>query len=64
MTCPRDRAARVAGARTVLEAVDADEAAAVLERELAPGVGDLVLLKASRGIELDRAVDLLRAGGD
>ncbi len=48
----------------MLDAADADEAAAVLERELAPGVGDLVLLKASRGIELDRAVDLLRAGGD
>jgi UDP-N-acetylmuramyl pentapeptide synthase len=32
----------------------------VLEREAAPGVGDVVLLKASRGIGLDRAVDLLR----
>jgi hypothetical protein len=31
----------------------------VLEREFAPGVGDLVLLKASRGIGLDRAVELL-----
>jgi UDP-N-acetylmuramoyl-tripeptide--D-alanyl-D-alanine ligase len=57
-------AARDAGAQTVLTASDADEAAAVLERALAPGVGDLVLLKASRGIGLDRAVDLLRAGGD
>lgn len=57
-------AARAAGARRVLTAADADEAAAVLERELAPGPGDLVLLKASRGIGLDRAVDLLRAGGD
>ena len=36
----------------------------MLERELAPGVGDLVLVKASRGIGLDRTVDLLRAGGD
>jgi UDP-N-acetylmuramoyl-tripeptide--D-alanyl-D-alanine ligase len=56
-------AARAAGAR-VVAAEDADEAAAVLERELAPGVGDLVLLKASRGIGLDRTVELLRSGGD
>ena len=28
-----------------------------VERDLAPGVGDVVLLKASRGIELDRLVD-------
>jgi len=56
--------ARAAGARMVVTASDADEAAAVLERALAPSVGDLVLLKASRGIGLDRAVELLRAGGD
>ena len=56
--------ARAADAAAVLTAFDADEAAAVLERELAPAVGDLVLLKASRGIGLERAVDLLRAGGD
>jgi len=56
--------ALAAGGATVLTATDADEAAALLERALAPGVGDLVLLKASRGIGLDRAVDLLRAGGD
>ena len=55
-------AARSAGARRVATALDADDAAAVLERELAPGVGDLVLLKASRGIGLDRTVELLRAG--
>ena len=52
--------ARAAGATRVLDADDADDAAAVLERELAPGVGDLILLKASRGIALDRAVELLR----
>lgn len=52
-------AARSAGAAVVLEADDADAAAAVLDRDLAPGPGDVVLLKASRGIELDRAVDLL-----
>jgi UDP-N-acetylmuramoyl-tripeptide--D-alanyl-D-alanine ligase len=56
--------AGAAGAGVVLMADDAEEAAAVLERDLAPGVGDLVLLKASRGIGLERAVDLLRAGGD
>ena len=63
---PRGRwiaeAARAAGAARVLDADDAEDAAAVLERELAPGVGDLVLLKASRGIALDRAVELLRDG--
>jgi UDP-N-acetylmuramoyl-tripeptide--D-alanyl-D-alanine ligase len=52
-------AARSAGVTRVLIAADAEDAAAVLDRELAPGVGDLVLLKASRGIGLDRAVDLL-----
>jgi UDP-N-acetylmuramoyl-tripeptide--D-alanyl-D-alanine ligase len=57
-------AARAAGAARVALAEDADEAGAVVERELAPGIGDLVLLKASRGIGLDRTVDLLRAGGD
>ena len=49
-----------AGAPRVARAADAEEAVAVLEREVAPGVGDVVLLKASRGIGLDRAVDLLR----
>jgi UDP-N-acetylmuramoyl-tripeptide--D-alanyl-D-alanine ligase len=52
--------ARSAGATRVATADDADDAATVLERELAPGVGDLVLLKASRGIGLDRTVELLR----
>jgi len=55
-------AARSAGATRVSTAADADEAASVLERELAPGAGDLVLLKASRGIGLDRTVELLREG--
>jgi UDP-N-acetylmuramoyl-tripeptide--D-alanyl-D-alanine ligase len=56
-------AARAAGARQVATAADADDAAAVLERELAPGIGDLVLIKASRGIGLDRTVALLRGEG-
>jgi UDP-N-acetylmuramoyl-tripeptide--D-alanyl-D-alanine ligase len=55
-------AARSAGATRVVTATDADEAASVLEHELAPGPGDLVLLKASRGIGLDRTVELLREG--
>lgn len=53
-------AAREAGLERVSWAADADEAASVLERDLAPGPGDLVLVKASRGIGLDRTVDLLR----
>jgi UDP-N-acetylmuramyl pentapeptide synthase len=51
--------ARAAGATVLLEADDPEAAAAILDRDLAPGPGDVVLLKASRGIELDRAVDLL-----
>ena len=38
---------------------DADEARDAVERDLAPGVGDLVLVKGSRGIELDRLVSAL-----
>jgi UDP-N-acetylmuramyl pentapeptide synthase len=34
-----------------------------IERELAPTIGDVVLLKASRGIELDRTVAALAAPG-
>ena len=55
-------AAESSGTARVARAGDAAEAAAVLEREVAPGVGDLVLLKASRGIGLDRAVEILRDG--
>jgi len=64
---PRGRwigeAARAAGLGTVIEADDADEAARVVERDLAPGVGDLLLVKASRGIELDRVVEALAPAG-
>jgi UDP-N-acetylmuramoyl-tripeptide--D-alanyl-D-alanine ligase len=49
-----------AGAAHVARAADAEDAVVVLDRGVAPGVGDVVLLKASRGIGLDRAVDLLR----
>jgi UDP-N-acetylmuramoyl-tripeptide--D-alanyl-D-alanine ligase len=55
--------ARIAGAGRIEMAEDADEAASVLERELAPGLGDVVLLKASRGIGLERAVEILTADG-
>jgi UDP-N-acetylmuramoyl-tripeptide--D-alanyl-D-alanine ligase len=48
--------ARAAGLGRVTTAVDADDAVAVVERELAPGVGDVVLVKGSRGVELDRLV--------
>ena len=64
---PRGRwmadAARSAGHSRVSMAEDADEAAATLERDVAPGPGDIVLLKASRGIGLDRAVELLVGEG-
>lgn len=48
--------ARAAGLGRVALADDADDAVAVVERELAPAVGDVLLVKASRGIELDRLV--------
>jgi UDP-N-acetylmuramoyl-tripeptide--D-alanyl-D-alanine ligase len=53
--------ATAAGLERVLTADDVDQAALVLERELAPGVGDLLLVKGSRGVELDRLVDGIAA---
>ena len=62
---PRGRwiaeAARAAGLGRVATAPEADAAVDVLERELAPGPGDLLLVKGSRGIELDRVVAALAA---
>ena len=57
--------ARAAGLHRVTEVHDADEAVLAVERDLAPGVGDILLVKGSRGIELDRLVAALtgrRAG--
>jgi len=51
--------ARAAGLRRVTTARDPDEALLAVERDLAPGVGDLLLVKGSRGIELDRLVAAL-----
>jgi UDP-N-acetylmuramoyl-tripeptide--D-alanyl-D-alanine ligase len=52
-------AARAAGLAPVATARDAEEAASVVEHELGPGVGDLLLVKGSRGIELERLVAAL-----
>jgi UDP-N-acetylmuramoyl-tripeptide--D-alanyl-D-alanine ligase len=61
---PRGRwiaeAARDAGLARVTTADDAEEAVDHVSRELSPGVGDLLLVKASRGVELDRLVEALR----
>jgi UDP-N-acetylmuramoyl-tripeptide--D-alanyl-D-alanine ligase len=54
--------AAAAGLRRVSTAHDADEALEVVARDLAPGVGDLLLVKGSRGIELDRLVAALTDG--
>jgi UDP-N-acetylmuramoyl-tripeptide--D-alanyl-D-alanine ligase len=52
-------AARDAGLARVSLAADAHEAALIAERDLAPRVGDLLLVKGSRGVELDLAVAAL-----
>ena len=54
--------AAAAGLRRVSTARDADDALEVVARDLAPGVGDLLLVKGSRGIELDRLVAVLTDG--
>ena len=56
-------AARAGGLGTVIVAGDADAAVEVVERDLAPGPRDIVLVKASRGIGLDRLVGALAGGG-
>jgi UDP-N-acetylmuramoyl-tripeptide--D-alanyl-D-alanine ligase len=54
-------AAHAAGLAVVATARDADEASAVVEQALGPRVGDLLLVKGSRGVELDRLVVALGA---
>ena len=54
-------AALATGLTRVATARDADEAATVVERELGPQIGDVLLVKGSRGIELDRLVAALGA---
>ncbi|MDQ6682894.1 MAG: UDP-N-acetylmuramoyl-tripeptide--D-alanyl-D-alanine ligase [Chloroflexota bacterium] len=56
-------AAQAAGLRRVGTADDALDAVAMVERTLAPSVGDLLLVKASRGIGLERLVDALTDRG-
>lgn len=52
-------AARAAGLARVATAEDARDAVDVVERELAPSIGDVLLVKGSRGVELDRLVTAL-----
>lgn len=52
-------AARAAGLRRVATAPDADSAREVVEQALGPTAGDVLLVKASRGIALDRLVAAL-----
>jgi UDP-N-acetylmuramoyl-tripeptide--D-alanyl-D-alanine ligase len=52
-------AARTAGLGRVDTAADVAEAAAAFDRAIPAGAGDLVLVKGSRGVELDRLVDVL-----
>ena len=55
-------AASAAGLATVSHVRDVDEAIATIDRALAPGSGDVVLVKGSRGVELDRLVASLEGG--
>ena len=55
-------AARQSGLSQVESAVDVDEAIAAFDRSIPAVAGDLVLVKGSRGVELDRLVDALGGG--
>jgi UDP-N-acetylmuramoyl-tripeptide--D-alanyl-D-alanine ligase len=54
-------AARQAGLARVDTVADVDEAATVFDRSIPATAGDLVLVKGSRGVALDRLVDALGA---
>ena len=54
-------AARAAGLARVDTAADVDDALAAFDRSIPATAGDLVLVKGSRGVELDRLVDALGA---
>ena len=56
-------AATAAGLRDVSMVRDVDEAIAAVDRVLVPGPGDVVLIKASRGVQLDRLVSALERAG-
>ncbi|HET6744990.1 MAG TPA: UDP-N-acetylmuramoyl-tripeptide--D-alanyl-D-alanine ligase [Candidatus Limnocylindria bacterium] len=53
-------AASAAGMEHVTTVADVDEAIDAFDRTLAAGPGDLVLVKGSRGVELERLVEALR----
>ncbi len=55
-------AARSEGLANIAIADDASDALDQLQRTLAPGPGDLLLVKASRGIGLETVVEALEAG--
>ena len=52
-------AARAAGLAVVATAANADDAREVVDRALAPRAGDVLLVKASRGVALDELVAAL-----
>jgi UDP-N-acetylmuramoyl-tripeptide--D-alanyl-D-alanine ligase len=54
-------AARAAGLASVATADDVEEAITAFDRVLGAGPGDIVLVKGSRGVELDRLVAALEA---
>jgi UDP-N-acetylmuramoyl-tripeptide--D-alanyl-D-alanine ligase len=55
-------AAAAAGLTRVASVGDVDEAAAAFDRAIGATAGDMVLVKGSRGVELDRLVAILEAG--